>query len=429
MPVSIVEFETAFFYLSGDKAYHPELTRRLTQALEPMVTSVPLYTEYPSSGDTLAAVPEDYRRGRNGVIVTHLGGVTGKHYQEAHLQIGTLTDPEDGVEGDTFVMFMYFEGRDDRRKNVRREQTQDSPRAKAPPQLKSDVEHVKTSAQKPLKGVGFWDMHSKATFDFFRNVFKSDEIRQPQDLPMISLTAVPLMADKYKAMGVVDETAVVFGSDIGSLEINIILAQELGAPLIFAHKTRSEINQAEVENYYALDLKTGEIRPIEPTTDLAGKTLFGVDDMIDTGGTLCANIGKLREENHIKGIYYAATHAILSMPSDPTKEHKLKQALNDGLIDGLVITDSLPSYRNVQHPKVQVVSLVESTASLIKWLAGKETAADRMLIQRCLFQPQFAKSDLLEAIDKKRFPPGKSYVKKTLPQSAVLFSLNNICLS
>ncbi|MDM8299400.1 ribose-phosphate diphosphokinase [Collinsella tanakaei] len=138
------------------------------------------------------------------------------------------------------------------------------------------------------------------------------------DIPVNHLSALPLFGDYYNAKGFDTEKLVVVSPDVGRAKAAKKLSDMLGCDLAIAHKGRPRHNAAEV---------MGIIGNIE------GKTCIINDDMIDTAGTLCANVRELKKLG-AGDIYVCATHGIFSGPAI--------ERLNEAPIVECVVSDSIP---------------------------------------------------------------------------------------
>ncbi|HJA01167.1 MAG TPA: ribose-phosphate pyrophosphokinase [Candidatus Collinsella stercoripullorum] len=158
------------------------------------------------------------------------------------------------------------------------------------------------------------------------------------DIPVNHLSALPLFGDYYNAMNLDTENLVVVSPDVGRAKAAKKLSDMLGCDLAIAHKGRPRHNAAEV---------MGIIGNIE------GKTCIINDDMIDTAGTLCANVRELKNLG-AGDIYVCATHGIFSGPAI--------ERLNDAPIMECVVTDSIPVEVG---GKIKTITVADEFASAI----------------------------------------------------------------
>ena len=158
------------------------------------------------------------------------------------------------------------------------------------------------------------------------------------DIPVNHLSALPLFGDYYNAMNLDTENLVVVSPDVGRAKAAKKLSDMLGCDLAIAHKGRPRHNAAEV---------MGIIGNIE------GKTCIINDDMIDTAGTLCANVRELKKLG-AGDIYVSATHGIFSGPAI--------ERLNEAPIVECVVSDSIPVEVG---GKIKTITVADEFASAI----------------------------------------------------------------
>ncbi len=119
------------------------------------------------------------------------------------------------------------------------------------------------------------------------------------DIPVNHLSALPLFGQYYNDMHFDTDNLVVVSPDVGRAKAAKKLSDMLGCDLAIAHKGRPRHNAAEVMGIIG---------------DIKGKTCIINDDMIDTAGTLCANVKELKAMG-AGDIYVCATHGIFSGPA------------------------------------------------------------------------------------------------------------------
>jgi len=114
------------------------------------------------------------------------------------------------------------------------------------------------------------------------------------DIPVDHLYARPIIVEYFKANPIND--LVVVAPDTGGAERARAYAKRLDAGLALCDKRRERANEADVMNIVG---------------DVSGKNCLIVDDMCDTGGTIC----KVAEALHSAGaneIFACFSHAVLS---------------------------------------------------------------------------------------------------------------------
>ena len=162
------------------------------------------------------------------------------------------------------------------------------------------------------------------------------------DIPVTHLTALYLIGDYFREKDFDWTNTVVVSPDMGRAKVAKRLADYLGCEVAIAHKSRPKHNASEV---------MGIIGNIE------GKTCIVNDDMIDTAGTLCNSVRKLKEMG-AGDIYVSATHGIFS--------GEAIQRLEDAPLVECVVTDIIPcEAANLPGSKIKTVSVANELAEAI----------------------------------------------------------------
>jgi ribose-phosphate pyrophosphokinase len=108
-----------------------------------------------------------------------------------------------------------------------------------------------------------------------------------------------------------------------------------GCPLAFIHKTRDPLQP----NHVVANRVVG---------DVEGRVCLIVDDMIDTGGTIC-KAADILYDSGAADVIVAASHAVLS---DPATER-----LKNSRISEVVVTNTLPLPPEKMLDKITVLSI------------------------------------------------------------------------
>lgn len=130
------------------------------------------------------------------------------------------------------------------------------------------------------------------------------------------LNALPTITNYLKAKDLAD--VVVVSPDTGGVARASQLAKRLDAPIAIIDKRRPDHNEVEVFNVI------GEVN---------GKIAILLDDMIDTGGTICKAAEKLKEDGAVQ-VIAVATHPVFS----GNAIYKLASSV----IDEIVVTNTIP---------------------------------------------------------------------------------------
>ncbi len=155
------------------------------------------------------------------------------------------------------------------------------------------------------------------------------------DIPLDHLTAIPTLADYFKDQKLSD--LVVVSPDAGGVARARHFADLLGVGIAIVDKYREKPNVAEVMNI------VGQVK---------GKTAVLVDEMIDTGGTLCRAADALVERGADR-VFAAATHAVLTDPAT--------RRLAASPIEEIVVCDTVPVSKDKldRLDNLRVLSLAE----------------------------------------------------------------------
>ena len=143
------------------------------------------------------------------------------------------------------------------------------------------------------------------------------------------------------------ENLVVVAPDVGASKVARAYAKRLGADLALIDKRRPEANIAEVMNII------GEVD---------GRNCLLIDDMVDTGGTLCSAAEALREAGALD-IQAFCTHPLLSGPA--------LQRIEDSELSRLIVTDTVPLKRT--SSKIHVISVAPLFADAIHRIFADES--------------------------------------------------------
>ena len=150
--------------------------------------------------------------------------------------------------------------------------------------------------------------------------------------------------------------------DAGGEKLARIFANSFGTPLVVAHKQRDYSKPNKV-NYI-------NILSSEP---LEGKTLWIVDDMIDTAGSIETLIRALQDHKP-KEINVIAVHALFSPPA----KERLLSLSSEGLLNRLVVTDTV-SLNNELIPNIEIVPSTEHAAKIIKTIICNESMSNLLM--------------------------------------------------
>ncbi len=159
------------------------------------------------------------------------------------------------------------------------------------------------------------------------------------DIPLDHLTAMPILAEYFKAKNL--PNPVVVSPDLGGVTRARALADRLGAEIAIIEKRRPEPNKAQIMNII------GKVK---------GKTAIMVDDIIDTGGTIALGAQALKKKG-ANEVYACCTHGIFSGGA-PTK-------LGNAPVEEVVVMNTIPLTPANSHDKFKVLSCAKIFAEAI----------------------------------------------------------------
>ncbi|MBA6438906.1 MULTISPECIES: ribose-phosphate diphosphokinase [Streptomyces] len=202
----------------------------------------------------------------------------------------------------------------------------------------------KHRGREPISARLIADMLKTAGADRILTVdLHTDQIQGFFDGPVDHLFALPVLAD-YVGAKVDKAKLTVVSPDAGRVRVADRWCDRLGAPLAIVHKRRDP----DVANQVTVHEVVGDVR---------GRVCVLVDDMIDTGGTICAAAEALFA-NGAEDVIVTATHGVLSGPAaDRLKNSKVSE---------FVFTNTLPTPNEVELDKVTVLSMAPTIARAVQ---------------------------------------------------------------
>ena len=144
----------------------------------------------------------------------------------------------------------------------------------------------------------------------------ADQIQGFFDIPVDNIYASPVLLEDLRKKNYSD--LLVVSPDVGGVVRARALAKQLNTDLAIIDKRRPKANVAEVMNII------GEVE---------GRNCVIMDDMIDTGGTLCKAAQVLKERG-AKQVFSYCTHPVLSGGA--------AARIADSALDEVVVTDTIP---------------------------------------------------------------------------------------
>ena len=200
----------------------------------------------------------------------------------------------------------------------------------------------KASGREPITARLIADLFLAAGADRLISVdLHSGQIQGFFDGPVDHLTAMPVLVDYLADLG--EQDMVIVSPDAGRMKVAERYTNLLDADLAYVHKRRSheELNTVEAK---------------EIIGDVAGRCCVLIDDMIDTGGTICAAAELLHDYDAAR-IIIATTHGVFSGPAI--------DRLKNAPVEVVLVTDTLPLPSEKQFDKITVLSVAPIIAQAI----------------------------------------------------------------
>lgn len=158
----------------------------------------------------------------------------------------------------------------------------------------------------------------------------ADQIQGFFDIPVDHLDGAFIFVPYLKSLGTND---IMFATpDVGGIKRARNFAKFFNADLAVCDKYRKEAN------------KISSMRLIG---EVEGKDVVLVDDLVDTGGTICRAAALLKEKG-AKTVRAVCTHPVLS--------GKAYENIQESVLEELVVTDTIPLKKNLSKIKVLTVS-------------------------------------------------------------------------
>ena len=172
------------------------------------------------------------------------------------------------------------------------------------------------------------------------------------DIPTDNLFAAPVMAADIQAR-YGDESLMVVSPDVGGVVRARALAKRLdNAPLSIVDKRRDRPGQSEVMNIIG---------------DVKGRACILIDDIIDSGGTLCNAAQALMDQGAASVTAYI-THGVLSGAA--------VSRVNNSALKELVITDSIQTTKDaLDSERIRILTIAPLLGEAIRRIADESSVS------------------------------------------------------
>ena len=178
----------------------------------------------------------------------------------------------------------------------------------------------------------------------------ADQIQGFFDIPTDNIYASPvLLGDIWKHEY---EDLLVVSPDVGGVVRARALAKQLESELAIIDKRRPRPNEAKIMHIIG---------------DVNNNTCVLMDDMVDTGNTLCEAAAALKQEGARRVLAYC-THPVLS--------GKAVENISNSVLDELVVTDTIPLREEAQTcPRIRQLSIAELLAESMRRIAEEDSVS------------------------------------------------------
>ena len=178
----------------------------------------------------------------------------------------------------------------------------------------------------------------------------ADQIQGFFDIPTDNIYASPvLLGDIWKHEY---KDLLVVSPDVGGVVRARAMAKQLETELAIIDKRRPRPNEAKIMHIIG---------------DVDNHTCVLMDDMVDTGNTLCEAAAALKQEGAKRVLAYC-THAVLS--------GKAVEVVSKSVLDELVVTDTIPLSEKAQAcERIRQLSIAELLAESMRRIAEEDSVS------------------------------------------------------
>lgn len=158
------------------------------------------------------------------------------------------------------------------------------------------------------------------------------------DIPVDNLYGTIVFTNYVKLKNL--KNPIVASPDVGGVARARSLAKQLNVDMVIVDKRREKANESEVMNVIG---------------DVNGKDVILIDDMIDTAGTI-VKAAEVFKKKGATSVMAFCTHPVLSGSA--------YERINSGMLDELVVTDTIPLKEN--SPYIKVLSVAPLFGEVIR---------------------------------------------------------------
>ena len=180
----------------------------------------------------------------------------------------------------------------------------------------------------------------------------ADQIQGFFEIPVDHLYASTIFVDYIKSLNL--DNLTIASPDMGGAKRAKNYAGHLGAEVVIAYKERKKANVVE------------EMFLIGDVTD---RNVILIDDMIDTGGTLC-KAADILIANGAKSVRAMASHGVFS--------GKAYENINNSQLVEVIVTDTIPA--KDLSSKIKVLSCAPLFSDVMKMVHEHKSISDKFII-------------------------------------------------
>ena len=180
----------------------------------------------------------------------------------------------------------------------------------------------------------------------------ADQIQGFFEVPVDHLFASTIFIPYIKSLKL--DNLVIASPDIGGSKRANVYAKHLNCEMVICYKKRKKANV---------------IDSMKIIGDIKNKNVILVDDMMDTGGTIC-KASEMMMANGAKSVRAICTHAILS--------GKAYENIADSSLNELVVTNSLSLQK--KNKKIKVLDISDLFAQTIKNVCTNESISSQFIV-------------------------------------------------
>ena len=181
----------------------------------------------------------------------------------------------------------------------------------------------------------------------------SDQIQGFFDIPVDHLFSAPILIDYFKNLGLGE--IIIVSPDSGGTERARFFAKQLNTEIAVIDKRRSKPNETEVMHIVG---------------DVNHKHCILIDDMIDTGGTLCKGVEALKNEGALS-VRAGATHGVFSLNACVK--------LQNSALEEVIITNTINLPKNKKFVKLKILSVANLIGEAIQRIHEEKSVSSLFL--------------------------------------------------